>query len=118
MSISSLKPFIPSGEDFETAKKFFVDLGFAVDWETEGLAELKLGNAAFLLQDFHNLEMQSNLMMYATVEDLDAWWDLLNNSGVLERYAVRAKEPTDYPWGTREVHMTDPAGVCWHFAQK
>jgi uncharacterized glyoxalase superfamily protein PhnB len=37
---------------------------------------------------------------------------------VLERYDVRAKEPTDYSWGVREVHMTDPAGVCWHFAQK
>ena len=118
MSISSLKPFIPSGSDYATTKNFFLDLGFTVDWEVAGLAELKLGNAAFLLQDFHNEEMQSNLMMYATVDDLDAWWKLLATSGVLERYEVRAKEPTDYPWGVREVHMTDPAGVCWHFAQK
>jgi hypothetical protein len=38
-----------------------------VNWEVEGLAEFQLGGATFLLQDFHNQEMQSNLMMF--VED-------------------------------------------------
>ena len=56
-------------------------------------------------------------MMFATVDDLDAWWQRICDSGVLVRYeGVRAKEPTNYPWGKREVHLTDPAGVCWHFA--
>lgn len=54
MSILALKPFIPSGSDFEAAKAFFRDLGFVVNWENEGLAELRLGGATFLLQDFHN----------------------------------------------------------------
>jgi hypothetical protein len=27
MTISALKPFIPSGKDFATARRFFVDLG-------------------------------------------------------------------------------------------
>jgi hypothetical protein len=88
--LSSLKPFIPSGADFAMSKSFFLDLGFQLNWETEGLAELRLGAAAFLLQDL---------------------------TGVLERYeGARAKEPTDYPWGERELHLIDPAGVCWHFA--
>ena len=117
MSLSSLKPFIPSGPDFESAKSFFSDLGFTVNWETEGLAELQLGKAVFLLQDFHNQEMQSNLMMFANVEDLDAWWQHIQSSGVLERYqGVTGREPTEFPWGQREVHLIDPAGVCWHFA--
>ena len=117
MSISSLKPFIPSGSDFGRAKQFFLDLGFTVNWETGGLAELQLGSGAFLLQDVHNQEMQDSLMIYVTVENLDAWWRHIEASGVLERYeGVRAKEPTEYPWGSREVHLVDPAGVCWHFA--
>ena len=117
MSISSIKPFIPSGPDFETEKKFFLDLGFKVNWEIKGLAELQLGSGVFLLQDFNNLEMQNNLMMYVTVEDLEGWWQHIQSSGILERYTgVRAKEPTDYPWGSREIHLVDPAGVCWHFA--
>lgn len=115
--LRSLKPFIPSGRDFALAKAFFRDLGFAVNWEAEGLAELQLGEATFLLQDFHNQEMQDNLMMMVGVEDLDAWWARIRESGVASRYpGVRAKEPTEYPWGQREIHLVDPAGVCWHFA--
>jgi len=78
MSIRALKPFIPSGPDFEVAKAFFRDLGFAVNWEAEGLAELQLGGATFLLRDFHNQEMQSNLMMFVSVEDLGGKVGLVN----------------------------------------
>jgi hypothetical protein len=40
-------------------------------------------------------------------------------SGVLDRYeGVKAKEPTLSPWGIREVHRVDPAGVCWYCAQE
>lgn len=117
MQLLSLKPFIPSGPDFAAALAFFTDLGFAINWQNSGLAELQLGGACFILQDFHNKEMQENLMMSVAVENLDEWWRHMQASGVLERYTgVRAKEPTQYPWGRREVHLIDPAGVCWHFA--
>ena len=57
-------------------------------WEAEGLAELELGGAQ---------EMQENLMLLAPVDDLDAWWQHIQSSGVLERYKeARAKEPTEY----------------------
>lgn len=116
-TITQLKPFIPSGKDFATARQFFVDLGCVVNWEAAGLAELQLGAAVFLLQEFHNPTVQENLMMDARVDDLNAWWEHLKVSGVLERYpGVKAKEPTLFPWGVREVHLIDPAGVCWHFA--
>ena len=118
MSILSLKPFIPSGPDFSIARTFFQDLGFVVKWEGGGFAELQLGGASFLLQDFHNQEMQNNLMMFVAVDDVEEWWQHILSSGVLQRYqdrGVRAKEPTDYPWGQREIHLIDPAGVCWHF---
>jgi uncharacterized glyoxalase superfamily protein PhnB len=114
--LRSLKPFIPSGPDFERAKSFFVELGFRVAWESDGLAELRLDGAAFLLQSFDDPHVSGNLMMLVSVDDLDAWWRRLAESGVLARYGARAKEPTVYPWGQREVHLIDPAGVCWHFA--
>jgi uncharacterized glyoxalase superfamily protein PhnB len=115
--LRELKPFIPSGPDYARARQFFLDLGFAVDWENDGMAQLRLGGAVFLLQNYHNREMQENLMMFASVADLDEWWRRIQASGVLEKYeGVRANEPKDMPWGQREVHLTDPAGVCWHFA--
>jgi hypothetical protein len=117
VNISVLKPFVPSGKDFAAAKGFFVDLGFAVNWEAPGLVELQLGAAVFLLQEFHNPVVQENVMLYAKVDDLDVFWSHVVASGVLERYpGVRGKAPTRYPWGAREVHLIDPAGVCWHFA--
>lgn len=116
MVFRQLKPFIPSGPDFAKSKSFFVDLGFQVRWEASGLAELALDSAVFLLQDYHNREMQENLMMFVSVDDLDQWWRQVQASGVLNRYeGVRASEPKTYPWGQREVHLIDPAGVCWHF---
>jgi hypothetical protein len=115
--VRELKPFIPSGPDFARAKAFFLDLGFELRWEVEGLAELALGGAAFLLQDFHNQEMQDNLMMMVLVEDLDECWRHIESSGILARYpGARANPPKDFPWGRREIHLIDPAGVCWHFA--
>ncbi|HMN79191.1 MAG TPA: VOC family protein [Burkholderiaceae bacterium] len=116
MPLRQLKPFIPSGPDFARAKAFFQDLGFELRWEVPGLAELALGDVVFLLQDFHNQTMQDNLMMFVAVDDLDRWWQRIVDSGVLQYEGVRAKEPTDYPWGQREIHLVDPSGVCWHFA--
>jgi len=115
--LTALKPFIPSGADFARSKSFFLDLGFHVDWEAHGLAQLTLGGVTFLLQDYHNQELQENLMMFVKVDDLEAWWSQLQSSGVLAKYeGVRAKPPTLFPWGQREIHLVDPAGVCWHFA--
>ena len=118
VQLTQLRPFIPSGKDFETSKTFFQKLGFAINWEAEGLIELQWGDVVFLLQDFEHQDMQENLMMYLTVSDLDAFWSHLVGTGILDEFSgVKAKEPTDYPWGSREVHLIDPAGVCWHIAE-
>jgi len=114
---TQLRPFIPCGKNFHYSKKFFQALGFHINWESNDIAELQWGAAVFLLQDFENEELQQNLMMYLSVNDLDEFWQQLQNSGVLNQFDdVRARAPTEYPWGVREVHLIDPAGVCWHIA--
>lgn len=118
MKLLSLKPFVPAGADFDLSRRFFLDLGFVENWDAGEVCELQMGDAAFLLQRYENRELQDNLMMYITVDNLDAFWRHLNATDVLERYnGVRAKEPTLFPWGQTEVHLIDPAGVCWHFAE-
>ena len=91
-----------------------MDLGCSVLWDADGLCELQLGDASFLLQDFHLQEMQDNLMVQVAVDDLDDWWAHVRASGVLERYSLRCTGPKGFGWG-REVHLIDLAGVCWHF---
>jgi catechol 2,3-dioxygenase-like lactoylglutathione lyase family enzyme len=113
----ALIPFVPSGPDFEQALAFFVELGFAAGWRNGGLAGLRFGGAAFLLQDIDVPEWQKNQMLTLEVDDLDAYWNELAGKSLETRFAgVRLKEPTDFPWG-REVNIIDPAGVCWHVRQ-
>jgi len=70
MEILSSKPFIPSGENFDLAKSFFLALGFKTEWEQNGLISLKWGACEFILQKFDNKEFAENLMMSIGVSNL------------------------------------------------
>lgn len=111
-----LQPFIPSGPDFDVAKSFFIALGFQIKWEE--YVGFRFGDAQFILQGLNNQESQNNLIIQAVVKDLDDWWTHILESGVLETYpGVSAKEPAHYPWGEREIHLIDTAGVAWRFVE-
>ena len=114
---TGLYPFVPSGPDFKLALDFFAELGFDKAWEHEGLAGLRNGGAYFMLQSIDVPEWQNNQMLTIEVEDLDAYWAELEPKDLAARFAgVRLKPPTDFAWG-REIHIVDPAGVCWHVRQ-
>lgn len=112
-----LIPFVPSGPDFDKALSFFNELGFETQWKEEGLAGLKFGGAAFLLQNYDSKAWAENQMLVLEVDDLDAYWAKIDALGLPAKFAgVKTKKPTDFPWG-REVNIIDPAGVCWHIRQ-
>lgn len=114
---TALIPFVPSGGDFALALAFFAELGFETAWRTEGLAGLTCGAASFMLQEIDVPAWQKNQMLTLEVDDLDAYWREIEGKDLAGRYAgVKLKGPADYPWG-REVHIVDPAGVCWHVRQ-
>jgi len=114
---NSLVPFVPSGPDFAAAIAFFAELGFDTVWQNQGLARLRFADAQFLLQDIDVPEWQKNQMLILEVDDLDAYWRQIDARDLPAKYPdVRTKPPTDFPWG-REVHIIDPAGVCWHIRQ-
>jgi hypothetical protein len=109
-----LYPFVPSGADFELAVKFFEAIGFEVAWRGDGLAGLRFGGAYFLLQDTDVPVWQENQMVTFEVTDLDGYWAMLEGKNLPDLFpGVRVRPPTEFPWG-REVHLIDPAGVCWH----
>jgi predicted enzyme related to lactoylglutathione lyase len=114
---TTLYPFVPSGPDFEAAIAFFAELGFARQWQHEGLAGLRFGGAYFMLQKIDVPEWQKNQMITFEVDDLEAYWSQIDAKGLAARFpGVRTRPPTDLPWG-REIHIIDPAGVCWHVRQ-
>jgi catechol 2,3-dioxygenase-like lactoylglutathione lyase family enzyme len=115
---SSLLPFVPSGKDYAASRRLFQELGFEEVWENGGYAGFRNGNAEFILQNFADEAFASNLMILIRVRDLDRWWETVSRKRLEETYpAFRMKPPTDFPWG-REVHFIDPAGVCWHVAER
>ncbi|WP_028549571.1 hypothetical protein [Paenibacillus sp. UNC451MF] len=117
MKAIQLRPFIPSGQDYGLAQRFFEALGFEKIYSDNGLSIFRIDGQDFYLQNFHNQEFQENFMIELLVEDLDGWWNQIQALELVKKFPVRVKEPTLYPWGKREIHLIDPAGVCWHIAE-
>lgn len=114
---TTLYPFLPSGPAFDRSLDFFAAVGFVVEWRGEGMAGLRFGGAFFLLQDVDVPAWQENQMVTFEVDDLDLYWSELDELGLPAAFpGVRLRPPSEFPWG-REVHFTDPAGVCWHVRQ-
>jgi hypothetical protein len=117
MDAHKLKPFVPSGADYALAQRFFKELGFELGYADDGISVFRIGEVEFYLQNFHNQAFQDQFMLDLAVTDLDGWWDRIQEMVRGGAYDMKAKEPTVYPWGKREVHLIDPAGVCWHLSE-
>lgn len=112
-----LRTFLPT-QDFELSKRFYEALGFekVVDGEVAIFDTAEPGG--IILQRYYNKDWAENLMLSLRVDDLDAWWAHIDGLDLPGNFGVRPPAPPkDYPWGLREVHVIDPAGVLWHFVQ-
>ena len=109
--------FLPT-RDFELSKRFYETLGFdkVVDGEVAIFDTAEPGG--IILQRYYNKDWAENLMLSLRVDDLDAWWAHIESLDLPGNFGVRPPvPPKEYPWGLREVHVIDPAGVLWHFVQ-
>ena len=111
------RAFVPA-QDFALAQQFYQDLGFTREFAHGDLAGFRLGDAAFLLQDFYEPAHASHFVMHLTLNDLDAFWARLQAQGLVARYGVRAEPPQRRPWGLVDMTLTDPSGVLWRIAQR
>jgi catechol 2,3-dioxygenase-like lactoylglutathione lyase family enzyme len=119
LRVKEMMTFVPSGSDYELSLRFYQDLGFQADWKSDELAILRIESFRFFLQKFENREMQGNFMMNLEVENVDDWWKNLAGLKLQEKYpAVKLKPPELYPWGKKEIHLIDPAGILWHIASR
>jgi catechol 2,3-dioxygenase-like lactoylglutathione lyase family enzyme len=116
MTAIEVKAFVPS-KDFALSKRFYQDLGFNLGWSSEGLAYLHHGKSSFLLQNFYVKEHADNFMMHLLVENVEAWWDHVQDNGLAAKYGVKVFPPEDRPWGIRDFVVVDPTGVLWRIGQ-
>ena len=100
---TSLLPFIPGGKDFAASRRLFAELGFFDEiWTASGLVGMRNGDVRFILQDFHNDEFASNLMMKLVVPDLDLWWTAVAAKDLPAAYpGFRINPPKDIPGAAR-----------------
>ncbi|MCB5177020.1 VOC family protein [Microvirga lenta] len=116
-AIQSLRPFVPA-RDFAQSQRFYADLGFAVAPVGDRMADVRLDDCAFFLQDFYVKDWAENFVFHARVDDLDAWWDRIASLDLTRRYGVQAPRPPKLePWGLRVAYVFDPSGILWHFAE-
>jgi hypothetical protein len=116
MQFLSLAPFVPSGEDFESSKKFFLELGFKLMWDAGDYASFEKDGCKFILQHFANREFAENFMLTVRVDDVNAFWKEVNEKQLPEKFGIRISPPAQMPYG-KESNIIDLAGVCWHFVE-
>lgn len=116
MTTIELKAFVPA-KDFGLSCRFYQELGFSLAWSSEQLAYFHHGNSSFLLQNFYVKEHADNFMMHLLVEDVEAWWRHVQESGLAAKYGMTVDRPEDRPWGLRDFVLVDPTGVLWRIGQ-
>ena len=109
-----IKAFVPA-KDFELSKRFYQDLGFTVSWSSEDLAYVCHEDTSFLLQRFE--QGIDNFMMHLLVQDVDAWWEHIQEQGIVAKYGVVIEPVSDKPWGLRDFAISDPSYVLWRIGQ-
>ena len=115
-TVKALRPFVPA-KDFEISKRFYADIGFAVEPLGDSIAAMHIGSHSFLLQDYYVEVWADNFVMHMFVDDLDAWWEHLTSLDLASRYGVKSpRAPKLESWGLTVAYMFDPAGVLWHIA--
>jgi hypothetical protein len=116
-TVRAMRPFLPA-RNFELSKRFYAEIGFQVMPLGDDLAELRLGQHAFLLQDYFVQQWAENFVMHVMVDDVEAWWAYIASLDLAELYGVpRPRVPRVESWGLKVAYVFDPSGVLWHFAE-
>jgi catechol 2,3-dioxygenase-like lactoylglutathione lyase family enzyme len=116
LKVTEIKAFVPA-KDFAISKQFYQDVGFTMASEGGGVAYFHYEYCSFLLQDFCAEGFAENYMMHLLVEDVDAWWQKVEASGVVAKYGVKIWPVTLQPWRMRDFCIADPSGVLWRIGQ-
>lgn len=116
LRVTEIKAFVPS-KDFNLSKQFYKDIGFTMASEGGGVAYFHFDHVSFLLQDFCAEGLAENFMMHLLVEDVEAWWNRIQESSVSTKYDVKVSNIEIQPWRMRDFCLTDPSGVLWRIGQ-
>lgn len=88
----------------EASLAYYVEaLGFSLEWRQGDFASVRRGKASIMLSEGDQGHPGS--WVFLGVSDADALHEELRARGAIIRHP-----PTNYPWGARELHVSDPDG--------
>jgi uncharacterized glyoxalase superfamily protein PhnB len=95
--------------DFAASLAYYTDvLGFKVDWKTPGFGSVTRDRCSLMLCE--GGQGHAGTWIWAGTDDADRLHAELAASG-----AKILTPPTNYPWGSREVHVLDLDGHVLRF---
>lgn len=94
--------------DFDGSVAYYVEvLGFTLEWRDGRFGSVRRGDTSLMLSE--GSQGCSSTWLFIGVSDADALHEELLARGARIRHP-----PTNYPWGSRELHVFDPDGhVLW-----
>ncbi|RJG47769.1 VOC family protein [Motilimonas pumila] len=116
LTTKEIKTFIPA-KNFTESKQFYLNMGFVMASDSDGIAYFHHDNSSFLLQDFYDKAHAENMMMHLLVEDAHAWHRHIRQTGIVETFKVKISDVIEQPWGMLDFVISDPSGVLWRIGQ-
>ena len=113
----SIRSFI-GAKDFAESRRFYRTLEFEEVVIDPKMSYFRVqDHLGFYLQDYYRKDWIDNSMLLLEVENFDECVEQLFSLSLPESFpGVRFSKVRNESWG-RELHMLDPAGVLWHFAE-
>ena len=116
-TVMDVRMFVPA-RDFAVSKAFYRGLGWKLNWEDAELAEMKIADRRFLLQNAYVKQWAENFMIHISVNDAQAWFALVTRLVDTGKYLdARVALPERQAYGALVTHVWDPSGVLLHLAQ-
>lgn len=95
--------------DLDASLAYYADaLGFTLAWRIDDFAQVERGEAALMLCE--NEQGNPGTWLYVGASDVDALAREIGPRGARIRIG-----PVNYPWGARELHVTDLDGHVLRF---
>src|SRR5690242_11414953 len=106
MKFLSLQPFVPSGENFEGSKQFFVELGFNIAWDAGDYVGFDKDGCKFILQKFNNKSFAENFMVSVAIDNAEVFRNIVIEKKLPEKFGIKVGEVSQQSYG-REVNIID-----------
>lgn len=113
-----VKIFVPA-EDFSLSLAYYQALGWKLNWQVPGLAELELGGNRFFLQNYYQKDWAHNFMFYIVVENAQEWYDHIAKVIAENKdFSTTRVNPPKEESHAIVTYAWDPCGVLIHFAEQ